>query len=325
MTEAAEATKNGSGVIDKSNSEFIAEFLIDSDCRGVTKRTIENYRSCLKIFFNYIEKPALQIDVSDFKKFLVYLKEERQYAVSTINSYFSTLFSFYEFLEFEGYINKNPEPRFRKRYLNFLRNNFHTSNGSSERQLITIEQMRKLINSILDPRDKCVVTLLAKTGIRRNEFINIDVDDINWIEQSIELKNTPKRSNKIVFFDDECARILREWLYVRGRRTIKPGENALFLNERGGRLGRNGVYTLVTKYAERIGIHKPKSKKLNERFTTHCCRHWFTTYLLRGGMPREYVKELRGDSRGDAIDIYHHIDREELRESYLAHIPQLGV
>lgn len=42
-------------------------------------------------------------------------------------------------------------------------------------------------------------------------------------------------------------------------------------------------------------------------------------------MPREHIKELRGDSRGKAIDIYHHIDKEELKESYLAHIPNLGL
>jgi integrase/recombinase XerD len=42
-------------------------------------------------------------------------------------------------------------------------------------------------------------------------------------------------------------------------------------------------------------------------------------------MQREYVKELRGDARHEAVDIYHHIDREELRRSYLAHIPKLGI
>ena len=42
-------------------------------------------------------------------------------------------------------------------------------------------------------------------------------------------------------------------------------------------------------------------------------------------MPRDFVKEIRGDVRREAIDIYNHIDKEELRESYLAHIPQLGI
>ena len=42
-------------------------------------------------------------------------------------------------------------------------------------------------------------------------------------------------------------------------------------------------------------------------------------------MKREFIQELRGDTRGDAIDIYDHIDKRELREAYLAHIPTLGV
>jgi integrase/recombinase XerD len=49
------------------------------------------------------------------------------------------------------------------------------------------------------------------------------------------------------------------------------------------------------------------------------------THLLRAGMSRDFVKELRGDTRGEAIDIYNHIDKKELRESYMAHIPQLGI
>jgi integrase/recombinase XerD len=42
-------------------------------------------------------------------------------------------------------------------------------------------------------------------------------------------------------------------------------------------------------------------------------------------MPRDFVKELRGDVRREAIDIYNHIDQKALRESYLAHIPQLEI
>ena len=42
-------------------------------------------------------------------------------------------------------------------------------------------------------------------------------------------------------------------------------------------------------------------------------------------MKREYVKELRGDSRSEAVDIYDHIDLDELKRSYLAAIPRLGI
>jgi site-specific recombinase XerD len=55
------------------------------------------------------------------------------------------------------------------------------------------------------------------------------------------------------------------------------------------------------------------------------CRHWFTIHLRRAGMPRQFIQELRGGVRKEAIDIYDHIYEKELRESYLAHIPQLGI
>ena len=70
-------------------------------------------------------------------------------------------------------------------------------------------------------------------------------------------------------------------------------------------------------------IHDSRGS-LNKKFTTHCFRHFFTTHLRRSGMPRELIQELRGDRRGDAIDIYDHIDPEELRRSYLQHVPRFG-
>jgi integrase/recombinase XerD len=100
---------------------------------------------------------------------------------------------------------------------------------------------------------------------------------------------------------------------------------ALFISKAGSRMTKGAIESVVEKHAERVGLHNPQSNKLEERFTPHCCRHWFVTHLLRAGMSRDFVKELRGDTRGEAIDIYNHIDKKALRESYLAHIPQLGV
>jgi len=308
-----------------NNSDLIEMFLKDCHIRGLTQRTIDTYASDLKIFFNHVTRSALEVDLSELRRFLTWLRDERHLADSTISTYYSAVYSFYEYLEFEGHVENNPVPRFRRRYLAFLRKNNRGTSGSSERQLISIDEMRRLINSIMGPRDKAVVTLLAKTGIRRQELVNIDIEYIDWVEQSITLKPTAKRTNRLVFFDDECARILRRWLQTRDNWHVNDNVKALFVNEQGERLNRNGIYNLVTKYAERLGLHDPKSKNLRKRFTPHCCRHWFTTHLRRTGMPREHIKELRGDSRSETMDIYYHIDRKELRDSYLAHTPQLGV
>ena len=82
---------------------------------------------------------------------------------------------------------------------------------------------------------------------------------------------------------------------------------------------------MVEKVATQVGLHDPTSERMEDHFSPHCCRHWFTTHLRRADMPREFIQELRGDVWKEAIDIYDHIDRKELRESYLAHIPQLGI
>jgi len=314
--------------ISRDNISIIKEYLDDAEIIGLTKRTIENYRSCLKVFALQLNKNLDEININDLKQFKRFLENEKKNRYGehlkpkSIDRYFSAIQSFLEFLEFEEFIKSNPMKSFRKRYLRDYRKK--KNSGKWKRQLISVEQMSMLVNSIMEPRDKAVVLLFAKTGVRRSELINMDVDDIDWIEQSILLKPTPKRSNLTVFFDDETARILKRWMISRENWNHNDSK-ALFLNERGGRLNRNGVYELVTKHAERVGLHDPNSRRLKNRFTPHCTRLWFTTHLRRHGMPREHRMEIRGDSRSKGIDYYEPIDKLELKESYLAHIPQLGV
>lgn len=126
----------------------------------------------------------------------------------------------------------------------------------------------------------------------------------------------------IVFFDEECREALRRWLSLRARRA--GSENALFIGGKRTRLQHDGVRLVVRNAAERVGLHTPGAP-LEKRFGPHCCRHWFTTHLLRAGMRREHVAWLRGDHDGAAIMTYYHIDPEDVRRSYLACIPRLGI
>ncbi|MDI6811524.1 MAG: tyrosine-type recombinase/integrase [archaeon] len=305
------------------DTKLIENYINDCKIRGMSRDSIHKYRSPLLIFLSFLRHlgaPLVSVDRDILREFIQYLRDERGVKQRTIEYYFSTLSSFYEYMEYEGFIVKNPVLAVRKRYLRQYKDN---RGSDSARKLISFEEMKLLINSILDARDKAIITLLAKTGIRRGELLSIDVEDINWVENSITLKPKAKRSNRLVFFDDETARILKRWIRLRELR--EPRSKALFIGETGNRLQRNGAYTVVTKHAQRVGLHDPDSDKMEDHFSPHCCRHWFTTHLRRAGMKREFIQELRGDRRRDAIDIYDHIDKEELREAYLAHIPQLGI
>jgi integrase/recombinase XerD len=304
-------------------ADVISSFCEDCRLRNMSEKTIEGYKSCILTFLGFISKKGVRLgDVDNYvlKDFLGYLKFERKIKHKTIKDYFSALSSFFDYLVFEGRVNVNIILPFRKRYLRQYKEDY----DDPERKLLTVEEMSRLANSIIDPRDKAMIVLFAKTGVRRGELLKMDVDNINWEDYSITLKPTPKRSNRTVFFDEECAILLRRWLRIREK--LNPKTKALFISYNTlDRLCRNGVWTAVAKYAKRLGFHNPKSPRLEDHFGPHCFRHWFTTWLLRNGMPREYVKELRGDKRGEAIDIYYHIDRQELRRAYLACIPKLGV
>jgi integrase/recombinase XerD len=310
-------------VLRSSYEEIVEGFGEDCRLRGLIDKTTREYQAIIRLFLDLLddrESSLHEVDLNTLRHFLAYLKDERKLAHKTIKSYFTALSTFYDYLVVEGLAQSNIILPFRKRYLRRYKEGF----DSQERKLITVEEMSRLVNSALDPRDKTIMVLLAKTGVRRGELVRMDVDDVDWVNYSVTLKPTPKRSNRRVFFDDEAALVLRRWLYMRDK--LVPQTEALFVNYNDrGRLKRSGVYNAVLKYAERLGLHDLSSSMLEDHFGPHCFRHWFTTFLLRNGMSREYVKELRGDRRGEAIDIYHHIDGEELRKAYLAFVPKLGV
>jgi integrase/recombinase XerD len=305
-----------------TDEAVISMFKDDCQVRGLSEHTIESYISTLNIFVDWLQKKdvsILNVDRDILKGYISYLRRNGIHQ-KTIENRFSTFSSLYDYAVFEDLISKNIVKDIRKRYLSPYKEN------GGQRKLISIEDMARFISSILDCRDQAIALLFAKTGIRRRELVSIDLDDINWDEMSITLKPTHKRSNRTVFFDYECAGVLQKWLKKRSQ-IADPGNKALFVSyiDKKARLNRNGVGYIFVKWAERAGLHDSRSKKLEDHFTAHCCRHWFVTVLKRAGMPREFIQELRGDKRKEAIDIYDHIDMEDIRRSYLASIPLLGV
>jgi integrase/recombinase XerD len=305
-----------------SDFAVIQDFLQDCRLRNMQPGTLEGYRSRLLISSQILGRNGLSILKLDKESLRVILEElrKKEFAYNNLLHYYAALSSFCDYLIWEEKIQANIVGPFRKRYVRQFKNQHEP-----ERKLISVEEMALLINFILDPRDKAIVTLLAKTGIRRGELIEIDLDDIDWVEQSILLKPHPKRSNLTVFFDEETTRVLQRWIRARQNYQIEKDRQALFVNESGGRLKRHGVLDAVTKHAQLVGLHNPESEKMEDHFSPHCCRHWFTTQLRRNGMRRELIQELRGDSRSEAVDVYDHIDKKELKRSYLAAIPVLGI
>jgi len=302
------------------NSGLLEGFCQDCQMRNI--KSVETYEIYIKHYLELLasrSKNATNADKSDLKAYLSSMRQ-RGLKQATIEKAFACVSSFYAYMADEELISSNPVTLFKRRYLR----KYKDENTSEARQIISVEQASLLVNSTLNSRDKAILVLLFKTGMRRGELRSLDVDDIDLKNMTLKLKSTPKRSNRVLFFDREAEYALRAWLQFRKDKN-KQGTAALFLSRNGLRIGSAQIDKIVKKHATRVGLHNPGSKRLEDRFTPHCCRHWFTTHLIRAGMPRDFVKELRGDVRHEAIDIYNHIDKKELRESYLAHIPQLGI
>jgi integrase/recombinase XerD len=223
---------------------------------------------------------------------IAYLADLRAkgYRKSTLSTIFVSLNAWYDYLMESEAIQVNPVPAIQKRYLRTYKDEVR------QRQLISEEEAAKIVMATIEIRDRAILLVFFKTGIRRNELITLDVDDLDLMGGSLTLKPTGKRSNRIVYFDDECRRALSRWLKSREMRFKKEDQRALFISAKGTRMLAPSVDTLVRAAAIRVGLYDRNSTRPEDKFTPHCCRHWNATHLLRAGMKREYVKWLRGDA-----------------------------
>jgi integrase/recombinase XerD len=300
--------------------DYLVSFVQNLRLRGRANVSVITVRWAVRRYITWGNQEGIDAPKAREEDLLSYLAHLRAKGLrrSSLFQNFSCLSVWFAYLVKTGQINQNPIPEIQNEYLKSFKKEVR------RRQLISVPEAAKMVASTIDTRNRAILLLLFKTGIRRNELVTLDINDVDLVGQVITLKPTGKRSNRTVFFDDEAGRALARWLKSRELRNKKDLE-ALFLNNMGLRLANGGVDTIVREAAMRVSLHDHKSDKLEDKFSPHCCRYWFTTHLRRAGMLREFIQELRGDQRREAIDIYDHIDLKELRESYLAHMPRLGV
>jgi integrase/recombinase XerD len=179
-----------------------------------------------------------------------------------------------------------------------------------------------LVHLTTRTRDRVMLLLLLKTGIRRHELVMLDVNSLDLDSQNLTLKETHKRSNRTVFLDDETVKALRRWLNIRETWPKTDGEKALFLNSRGLRLSDTSIDNIARKAVERVN----KVGSVGQiNFSPHIARYCMTTWLLDAEMPVRYIKWLRGDAIREAYEIYDTVRPEEVKKSYLENVPQFGV
>lgn len=295
---------------------YLEGFCVDCEARGLTGHTIETYRSSIKEFLERIPDP-IWVTREDLRKHLIVLRA-RNPTGSTLKGHFSALSMFYEYLIYEGFAYFNPILPLRKRYLSRIK---PVTGGENTRQLISIMDMITLILKARRIQDTAILMILAKTGIRRGELLDMKIDCIDLKNGIIRLPAKAKRSQRIAFIDMELYVLLKKYIQWRSKRARSPW---LWINRRTGlKMDRDYPGELISSLATPLGLHNPRGP-LYSRLTPHCFRHFFTTHLFRAGMDPQYIMWLRGDSMGkQSWQIYNHIDPEAVRVEYLRRIPNL--
>ena len=163
-------------------------------------------------------------------------------------------------------------------------------------------------------RNRAIIEVLFSCGLRVSELTHLKMSGLYLQEHFIRVTGKG-RKERLVPISDKAIRELTFWFDDRNKMNIKPGEeDYVFLNNRGHHLTRTMILIMVKRLGEAAGIEKTISP--------HTLRHSFATALLKGGASLRVIQELLGHAGIGTTEIYTHLDNESLRETVLLHHPR---
>lgn len=155
-------------------------------------------------------------------------------------------------------------------------------------------------------RDAAVVSVLVFCGLRRQELLDLTVQDVLLQDGSLLVQQGKGSKSRTIYLCDEVAAALREWLALRGKRNCR--HEFLFLGEDGRRLGDNGLHALLEDAKAIAGF------KGDPRIKPHSIRHAAATRLLRNGADIRSIQAWLGHSQLQTTAIYLHTNEQQVRK-----------
>jgi integrase/recombinase XerD len=285
--------------------------------RGLSKNTLEAYRRDLGRYASYLRaggvSDATLADEVAVAGFVAHLssseyEEGRRYRPSSVARALAAVRSFHMFLLREGDTKENPaEGVVRPKVPRTLP------------RPLSVSEVEALLAgpSEADPagvRDRAILETMYGAGLRISEVVGLDVDDVDLEEGSVRVIGKGDKEREVPLGRFAIAALDA---YLTRSRPVFAGARSrggLFLNQRGGRLTRQGTAKILAAAAARAGLDK--------RVTPHTLRHSFATHLLEGGADIRVVQELLGHASLATTQIYTLVTGERLREEYFAAHPR---
>lgn len=170
---------------------------------------------------------------------------------------------------------------------------------------IAPEDLSRLLGVINRPRDRALILLLLRTGMRIGELLNTKVVDIDFREQKIFIYLAEKTAvGRAVYYSDDAHAALMQWL-----RRRDPLKDFLFYGQGRNRLCYAAARLVFVRYLKMAGLE-------NSGYSPHCLRHTFATDLLNAGMRLECLQALLGHTNLEVTRRYARLSDQTREEEY---------
>ena len=298
--------------MEQTNFNFqIDEFMLFCRSRQLREKTMISYEQTLRLFERWcweqfkidavehineglirryitdlMERGKYTFYVNDKGKAINHPDRRRDFRApitkTTINNYIRNLRVFFNWLERDYIIQRNPMSRIRQ-----------LKNDRKAKEYITDEDFKKLINHLdksyfSEHRDYAMIILMIDSGMRLGECSSLLVSDINLAKKQIFLRAeiTKGRQDRIVYFSDKTEIIVRRWLQYKDRYV--ESDYAFPVKATGGSVGVSNFESNFSSYLKRAG--------LSQKISPHCLRNNFAKRCLMNGMDIFTLSKLLGHS-----------------------------
>ena len=293
-------------------SEYLGHLSVE---RGASQHTIAAYRRDLGEYVGFLASRGVatpdSVTRDDVTAYIGGLRA-RGLAPSTIERRVAALKGFHKFLVREAITENHPTARLPLPKV-------------PERlpDVVSIDDVDRLLSQPFPDgpaglRDRALLEVLYGCGMRVSEVTGLDLTDLDLAEGFVRVIGKGDKE-RVVPIAGMAVHALDAYLrhgrsYLRPKASLGMSDvSAVFLNARGARLSRRGVFTVVKTYGARVGL---------DGLHPHALRHSFATHLLEGGADLRALQEMLGHADISTTQVYTHVDRRHVREEYLTTHPR---
>jgi integrase/recombinase XerD len=311
MTRSQSAPRAPAG-IDGEILDFLAYLELE---RGLSRNTLEAYRSDLLQFGEFLKRSGLSLgetrhgDIAGFLSGLAAGGAERPpVAAATLARKVAALRCFYRHLRREGLLDHDPTAELRG-----------PRKTRTLPRVLTREEVGRLLSAPqgADPRavrDRALLEVMYACGLRASEAIGLELADVDLQEAVLRARGKGSKE-RLVPIGSQAVAALRAYCRCGRPELLGPRtESRLFVNRRGTRLTRQGLYKIVQGHARHAG--------LQAKMSPHTLRHTFATHLLAGGCDLRSLQEMLGHADLATTQVYTHLSADRLKEAYFSAHPR---